>query len=438
MADSRRAAFNQFRYIPVVACVLLVVLRLSIGWQFLYEGLWKYDTLDTTQPWTAEGYLKNAQGPFRELFREGMTDDPDELGWLNEEAVAARWDAWQTQFANHYGLDDDQRARLDTMVNGPQEFRAVLTAMPEGVEIPGRLRDILRFDARAERLILKGDTPLMPAEKESLLALAVEPAEVTDANRAEAALVDEFRSAVIRLAELSERFSYKQKLRLALGPGDPDRVRHMFANFKGTIGEKAPEEIDDYYQSLLKDYQAKLERADVAFQREHLDRQWSKIQELRNELTGPVKALDTALKSDARTLLTREQIERGPLPKPWTTQRVVDAMTIAALMVLGLMLLVGLGTRAAAIMGAGMVLSFYLVWPPWPGVPLDPTPEHAYIVNKNFIEMVALLALAALPTGQWFGLDRLIYRGWLALRGRRSSPPKTSTTSEPTVATSTG
>lgn len=438
MADSRRAAFNQFRYIPVVACVLLVVLRLSIGWQFLYEGLWKYDTLDTTQPWTAEGYLKNAQGPFRELFREGMTDDPDELGWLNEEAVAARWDAWQTQFANHYGLDDDQRARLDTMVNGPQEFRAVLTAMPEGVEIPGRLRDILRFDARAERLILKGDTPLMPAEKESLLALAVEPAEVTDANRAEAALVDEFRSAVIRLAELSERFSYKQKLRLALGPGDPDRVRHMFANFKGTIGEKAPEEIDDYYQSLLKDYQAKLERADVAFQREHLDRQWSKIQELRNELTGPVKALDTALKSDARTLLTREQIERGPLPKPWTTQRVVDAMTIAALMVLGLMLLVGLGTRAAAIMGAGMVLSFYLVWPPWPGVPLDPTPEHAYIVNKNFIEIVALLALAALPTGQWFGLDRLIYRGWLALRGRRSSPPKTSTTSEPTVATSTG
>lgn len=438
MADSRRAAFNQFRYIPVVACVLLVVLRLSIGWQFLYEGLWKYDTLDTTQPWTAEGYLKNAQGPFRELFREGMTDDPDELGWLNEEAVAARWDAWQTQFADHYGLDDDQRARLDTMVNGPQEFRAVLTAMPEGVEIPGRLRDILRFDARAERLILKGDTPLMPAEKESLLALAVEPAEVTDANRAEAALVDEFRSAVIRLAELSERFSYKQKLRLALGPGDPDRVRHMFANFKGTIGEKAPEEIDDYYQSLLKDYQAKLERADVAFQREHLDRQWSKIQELRNELTGPVKALDTALKSDAQTLLTREQIERGPLPKPWTTQRVVDAMTIAALMVLGLMLLVGLGTRAAAIMGAGMVLSFYLVWPPWPGVPLDPTPEHAYIVNKNFIEIVALLALAALPTGQWFGLDRLIYRGWLALRGRRSSPPKTSTTSEPTVATSTG
>lgn len=438
MADSRRAAFNQFRYIPVVACVLLVVLRLSIGWQFLYEGLWKYDTLDTTQPWTAEGYLKNAQGPFRELFREGMTDDPDELGWLNEEAVAARWDAWQTQFADHYGLDDDQRARLDTMVNGPQEFRAVLTAMPEGVEIPGRLRDILRFDARAERLILKGDTPLMPAEKESLLALAVEPAEVTDANRAEAALVDEFRSAVIRLAELSERFSYKQKLRLALGPGDPDRVRHMFANFKGTIGEKAPEEIDDYYQSLLKDYQAKLERADVAFQREHLDRQWSKIQELRNELTGPVKALDTALKSDARTLLTREQIERGPLPKPWTTQRVVDVMTIAALMVLGLMLLVGLGTRAAAIMGAGMVLSFYLVWPPWPGVPLDPTPEHAYIVNKNFIEIVALLALAALPTGQWFGLDRLIYRGWQALRGRRSSPPKTSTTSEPTVATSTG
>ena len=63
------------------------------------------------------------------------------------------------------------------------------------------------------------------------------------------------------------------------------------------------------------------------------------------------------------------------------------------------MLLAGFGTRAACIAGAGMLLSFYLVWPPWPGVPVDPSPEHAFIVNKNLIEVAALLALAALPTG---------------------------------------
>ena len=50
---------------------------------------------------------------------------------------------------------------------------------------------------------------------------------------------------------------------------------------------------------------------------------------------------------------------------------------------------------------------FYLAMPPWPGVPEAPGPEHSFIVNKNFIEIMALLAIAALPTGQWFGLDRL-------------------------------
>lgn len=436
MAESRRAAFNRFRYLPVAACVLLVVLRLSIGWQFLYEGLWKLDTLDTKQPWTAAGFLKNAQGPFRDLFREKLTDDPDELTWLNEKAVAARWDAWAERFAGHYGLSERQQAELDKLINGPKEFRAELAALPKGIVIPEGLRDILSFDAKSKRLILKGDSPLMPGEKEELLKLAVEPAEVTDANRAEVAQITAFRDAVIRLAELSERFSYKQKLRLALGPGDPDRVRHVFANFKGTLGEKAPEEIDDYYENLLKDYQTRLERADVAFQREHLDRQWREIQELRTELTGPVKSLDAALQADARKLLTLDQIDRGPMPEPRSTQRFVDGLTIAALIILGLMLLAGFGTRAAALMGAGMVLSFYLVWPPWPGVPVDPGPEHAYIVNKNFIEIVALLALATMPTGQWFGIDRLIYRGWQTLRGRWAGRGAITTASErPAVAT---
>ena len=31
---------NDLKQVSVVAVVLIVVLRLSIGWQFLYEGLW--------------------------------------------------------------------------------------------------------------------------------------------------------------------------------------------------------------------------------------------------------------------------------------------------------------------------------------------------------------------------------------------------------------
>ncbi|HEX6983813.1 MAG TPA: hypothetical protein VF170_00485, partial [Planctomycetaceae bacterium] len=418
----------EFRYIPVVACVLLVTLRLFIGWQFLYEGLWKVDTLDTAQPWTAAGFLKNAQGPFREFFREELADDPDELGWLDEKTVAARWDDWAKRFTGHYGLTEKQQAQLLAMLNGPEDYRAPLSALPKGVRIPRDLGEVIRFDAKAKRLIVDADNPLTPSDVQKLLSLAQEPTGTTDADRAEAARVREYREAVVRLGELSRRPpSFKRRLRVALGPSDPDRVRHLFSNFKGTLGDPDPnQKIDEYYQHLLAGYQARLEQAeatDLAFQREHLEREWREIQELRTELTGPIKALDSELKAAARELLTPAQVARGAVSEPWTTQRVVDTLTITALIGLGLMLIAGFGTRAAAVMGAGMVLSFYLVWPPWPGVPVDPGPEHAFIVNKNLIEVVALLALAALPTGQWFGVDRLIYRGWRWLRVRRSVRP---------------
>src|SRR5258705_12554603 len=91
-----------------VSIALIVALRLSIGWQFLYEGLWKFETLQTSTPWSAEGYLKNAQGPFRQSFRN-MTGDPDDLNWLDRDKVVAKWDDWARRFEAHYGLDDQQK-----------------------------------------------------------------------------------------------------------------------------------------------------------------------------------------------------------------------------------------------------------------------------------------------------------------------------------------
>ena len=57
MADIRRYSF--------AAVVCLVILRVGIGWQLLYEGLWKIDTLSSPTPWTSDGYLKSSQGPMR-------------------------------------------------------------------------------------------------------------------------------------------------------------------------------------------------------------------------------------------------------------------------------------------------------------------------------------------------------------------------------------
>jgi thiosulfate dehydrogenase (quinone) large subunit len=56
----------------------VVVLRVMIGWHFLYEGLSKL----TTPGWSASGYLSQSRGPFAGLFR-GMAADPNVLANVN-------------------------------------------------------------------------------------------------------------------------------------------------------------------------------------------------------------------------------------------------------------------------------------------------------------------------------------------------------------------
>jgi thiosulfate dehydrogenase [quinone] large subunit len=56
----------------------VVVLRVLIGWHFLYEGLSKL----TNPGWSAAGYLGQARGPLAGLFR-GMAADPSVLANVN-------------------------------------------------------------------------------------------------------------------------------------------------------------------------------------------------------------------------------------------------------------------------------------------------------------------------------------------------------------------
>lgn len=45
---------------------MLTLMRISIGWHFLYEGMYKYFSGD----WTSKGYLLNSTGPLSSLFKE--------------------------------------------------------------------------------------------------------------------------------------------------------------------------------------------------------------------------------------------------------------------------------------------------------------------------------------------------------------------------------
>lgn len=400
----------------LLACLFLVLLRVSIGWQFLYEGIWKLKTQGTSKPWTSEGYLANAKGPFRDYFR-GMCDDPDGLKKLDYDAQIARLDDWRNRFTQYYGLTEDQQSRLNLLLDGAGEFRARLDALPEGVDLAkfkplgkyktGVDKPVIAYDAK--RKLLTSNFRLVGEEKEALLALAGTPATEPAADGAPPAegstltpaQLAAWGKAVDRLYEESGKLGLKERLQVWLKE-DPARLGQEVNGRKERIGEV------EVYRQMLDRYNTEWATARTDYQFEHQDKRYSKLMEKKAEVLGPIDGAVKEFETKAYALLDVKQNQKGPLPPRMTQLRQVDLTTMWLLTILGILLIVGLFSRLAALAGAALMVLFYLPMPPWPGVPEAPGPEHSLFVNKNLIEALALLAIASLPTGKWLGLDALV------------------------------
>ncbi len=100
--------------ISFATVVMLVALRLTIGWHFFSEGLKHY----YDPHWTSEPVLRASKGPlgpffhsylpdfhgFEELLHGPSTESEAHAleSWLTR--VQEDWDAYRKQFVQHYGL----------------------------------------------------------------------------------------------------------------------------------------------------------------------------------------------------------------------------------------------------------------------------------------------------------------------------------------------
>lgn len=92
--------------------IALVLLRLVIGWHFLFEGLHKIHSLYTPKPFSSEVYFREASGPLGSVMKtQGFIADPDkELdAKLQDGNIKADWNAQLSNFANYYALSEDQK-----------------------------------------------------------------------------------------------------------------------------------------------------------------------------------------------------------------------------------------------------------------------------------------------------------------------------------------
>ncbi len=95
-----------------------------------------------------------------------------------------------------------------------------------------------------------------------------------------------------------------------------------------------------------------------------------------------------------------------------------DLITMWGLTLVGAFLILGLFTRLASLAGIGLVLLFYLCNPPFVGYFYSIPTEGTYlIVNKNLVEVCALVVILVTNSGRFAGLDRILH-GLFARRPR--------------------
>jgi uncharacterized membrane protein YphA (DoxX/SURF4 family) len=331
-------------------CVFLVLLRLAIGWHFFFEGFEKYESVsvgptDTSKPWSSASFLREATGPFAGFFHWQAGGDAD------EEALA----------------------KFDVQPLAPGQD-------PSRVKASGRIPPALD-EAWADYYVHFVDF------------YGLDAAQQQDARN--------------RLDQSKER----AVLWLLGKEGSHEVENNDFPT--ATFKEKeTPLERINLYRSKIAEIRRIEDRELPAFgkdtYRARLRTLKSDATRLRAELLAD---LNKPMQDNLASVLTPEQKQKGalPAPEPPAVLRWTDLAVMWTLLIVGGCLLLGLFTRPASLVGALFLLMLYLAMPPWPWLPENLRVEGHYLfVNKNLVEMLALLVLATVPTGRWAGLDGLV------------------------------
>ncbi len=107
---------------------------------------------------------------------------------------------------------------------------------------------------------------------------------------------------------------------------------------------------------------------------------------------------------------------------------VVDSLNVWGQILVGAALMLGVLVRPASVAGALLMALYYAAHPPLVGME-QPIAEGSYlIVNKNLVEMLALVLLALAPQSGYAGLGRYLvalFRGLVGTAGRAASGGQT-------------
>jgi uncharacterized membrane protein YphA (DoxX/SURF4 family) len=429
--------------------LFLVLLRLAIGWHFLFEGLNKVHSYlvgptVTGKPFTSGPYFREAPGPLGSLFRATNGDpDSDTLARLvplprpenfdpaNDKpqdrlppALKAEWYDLADRYARHYGIAaDETRAVVDQ--------NASIAVRWLEYEPPPALKPILQRFGKIESV---DGTLLTPAEAAVHTEFQTNSTDQTlrfvsgDVTRrmTMAERVTAYREKLVDYRERASRKAWvfgKDVDAANLRAAKADLASWRAAMRKDLDDTQTARLVMDLNSRVLGDRAEKLAAIPSAKDLLKMPSTPVDLKVFAESVRDKKEQLEAQGKTKEAEALAPvlEGLANTPALPPSPPDQFVawiDFLTIWGLTVMGACILVGFLTRLNCWAAAGFLLMTYLAVPSWPWLPsVGPQEGNYFLVNKNVVEMLALCVLGTLPTGRWFGADGLLLAMWRFLTG---------------------
>ncbi len=403
----------------------LVALRLAIGWHFVVEGLDKINA----GTWSSEGYLRESTGPLAPVFRDLAGDRLIDKLTLESDGsfpteLGIYWSAYLNAFDSFYGLDaaqlDRAKVQLDQVKQGLA--KTWLSAQPRLVDKPSpdpAQPPIKAAMTMPERLKFHEVLEARVREIEEVQRPEYGPQTFEKLRHAKANL-NRWRAGLQRDVGLMNK-EMQGALRMlllkfaeeSLAAGDRKKIQETQQAIEKEREKERKEGKErphaDDWEGVVR-YKEKWEdKLVVAYRGIYNDLRWKEPRAELDPLTARIVANVFEKKSKHLDPYDPLPFRVGRPVGEWALLDWSDWIVKWGITVVGFCLLAGLLTRLACVAGAGFLLMFFLAMPPLPGWPDSPRAEGHYLfINKNVIEMLALLTLATTASGRWVGLDGLL------------------------------
>jgi uncharacterized membrane protein YphA (DoxX/SURF4 family) len=355
--------------------ILFGLLRVAIGWHFLYEGVFKIGIDDAWQPPPTSRYFVRAS--VERLQREAAGATPD--------AARERMRQWTGEVAQYFQkrgnpLGEEQKTRLAMLRDAKRPDEIDWTYVHDEV-LAIAPAPPLTAGFTAEPFLRGTWGPFRPAYR--ALISDVDGLERLDIGRAVAELET-------RYDVLIQHYGFDGEQRASLA-----RVRDGLKRDMTDLlsGPDLSARIADYrlMRASLRDAER---QPPMPFAGERTETLRKRADDTALVLLSYVTEPPDELTFQAGQIATVAQLKAGPPEGRRSRTAWSDRAVKWGLVGIGVLLIVGIGTVPAALGAAAMLAMFYFAAPPWPGLPAPPGEGHYLFVDRNLIELLAVLLIA--------------------------------------------